>query len=90
MRLDAEHQREYGERMSASNGEQAQVEFIVLREVFRKEMCQGFDPEAESKLLQRRQHLVHEPDRLALKHWLPGIGKAPCFRIRPTIFCDDL
>lgn len=90
VRSDAEHQREYGERMSTADGEQAQVEFIVLREVFRKEVCQGFDPEAVAKLLQRRQHLVHEPDRLTVKHRLPGIGKAPCFHIRPTVFCDDL
>lgn len=62
----------------------------VLHEVFRKEMCQGFDPEAVAKLLQRRQHLVHEPDRLTVKHRLPGIGKAPCYHLKPSVFCDEL
>jgi putative DNA primase/helicase len=90
VRSDAEHQREYGERMSTADGEQAQVEFIVLREVFRGEMCKGFDPEAVAKLLQRRGHLAHEPDRLTIKHRLPGIGKAPCFQIKPSVFCDEL
>jgi putative DNA primase/helicase len=90
VRSDAEHQREYGERMSSADGEQAQVEFIVLREVFRREVCQGFDADAVAKLLQRRGHLVHETDRLTMKHRLPGIGKAPCFHIRPSVFCDVL
>jgi putative DNA primase/helicase len=90
VRSDAEHQREYGERMSTADGEQAQVEFIVLREVFRREVCQGFDADAVAKLLQRRGHLVHETDRLTVKHRLPGIGKAPCFHVRPSVFSDEL
>jgi putative DNA primase/helicase len=76
--------------MSSADGEQAQVEFIVLREVFRREVCQGFDADAVAKLLRRRGHLVHEPDRLTTKHRLPGIGKAPCFHIKPSVFGDDL
>ena len=44
VRSDAGHQRWYGERMSSADGEQAQVEFIVLREVFRWEACRGSMP----------------------------------------------
>jgi len=40
--------------MSSAAGVQAQVEFIVLREVFRRGVCQGFDADAGAKLLQRR------------------------------------
>jgi len=90
LRSDSDHMREYGERMSAAAGERAQVDFIVLREVFRKEVCQGFDADAVAKLLQRRGHLEHEKDRLTIKHRLPGIGKAAAYHIRPSIFDDEL
>lgn len=90
IRSDVDHQREYGERMSVRDGEHTQVEYVVLREVFRREVCQGFDADQVAKLLQRRGHLEHEADRLTIKHRLPGMGKAPCYHLKPTIFDDDL
>ena len=90
IRSESDHQREYGERMSTRDGEQTQVEYIVLREVFRREVCQGFDADQVAKLLQRRGHLEHEADRLTIKHRLPGMGKAPCYHLKPSIFDDDL
>ena len=60
VRSDAEHQREYGERMSSADGEQAQVEFIVLREVFRREVCQGFDADAVAKTAKRQRQVDHD------------------------------
>lgn len=90
IRSEADHQREFGERMSTRDGEHTQVEYIVLREVFRREVCQGFDPDQVAKLLQRRGHLEHEADRLTIKHRLPGMGKAPCYHLKPSIFDDDL
>lgn len=90
VKSDADHQREYGERISAADAERAQVEYVVLREVFQREVCLGFDAAAVAKLLQRRGHLVHETDRLTVKHRLPGIGKAACYHLKPSIFDDEL
>lgn len=90
VRSNADHQTEYGERMSPADGEQALVEHFVLREVFTREVCRGFDAEAVAKLLQQRGHLRHDKGRLQLKAQLPGIGKVWCYSIKPTLFEDDL
>lgn len=90
IKSDSDHLREYGERMRPSDGEAAQVEFMVLREVFRREVCAGYDPDAVAKLLRARGHLVHEPDRLTIKHRLPGMGKVACYHVKPSIFADEL
>ena len=90
IKTDAAHQREYGERMSPADGEQTQVEYMLLREVFRNEVCKGFDPEAVAKLLQKRGHLSHEADRLTAKHRLPGMGLTACYHLKPSLFSDDL
>ena len=96
IKSDADHQKQYGERMSAADAEQAHVDFIVLREVFEREVCRGFDPRAVARLLMKRGHLVGEKSkgevRLLDRQRLPGMGevKAPCYHITPTIFADDL
>ena len=94
IRSDGEYLKEYGEKMSAADAELASVDFIVLREVFEREVCKGFDPRAVAKLLHRRKHLVSEShDRLQDRQRLPGIGgkeKSPCYHILPSIFSDVL
>ena len=62
----------------------------MLREVFQREVCQGFDAVAVARLLQRRGHLVHEADRLMDKQRLPGIGKVACYHVKASIFDDEL
>ena len=89
---DSDHQREYGDKISAADAERAQVDFIVLPEVFAREVCRGFDPRAVAKLLQQRGHLMGEGDRLQARQRLPGMGgeKAACYHIKPSIFSDAL
>lgn len=90
IKSNSDHTAEFGERMGSAAGETAQVEYIILREEFRREVCRGFDPEAVMRLLQRRGHLVHERDRLTNKHRLPGIGMTSCVHIKPSLMEDDL
>ena len=75
------------------NNEQrsAQVEYLVLPEAFRRDVCKGFDPHAVAEVLRKRGHLVHEKDRLMTKQRLPGTGKkpVPCYHIKPSIFGDE-
>ncbi|NDY90145.1 DUF927 domain-containing protein [Ideonella livida] len=68
----------------------ALVEYLVLPEAFKRDMCKGFDSKAVAELLRARGHLRHEKDRLTIKHRLPGMDKAPVFHIRPSIFSDEL
>ncbi len=96
VKSDSDHQREYGERMSAADAEQTRVDFIVLREVFERDVSRGFDPRAMARLLMKRGHLVGEKaggeTRLMDRQRLPGMGKdkMPCYHILPSIFADDL
>lgn len=90
IRTDAEHQTEYGERISAADGEAAKSDFIVLAESFRQEVCKGYEARAVAKLLAERGHLAHDPGRLTTKLRLPGMGNAWCYHIKPSLFEDDI
>ena len=90
VKSDADHQREYGERIDANDGERTHIDFVILREVFQREVCRGFNCDEVAKLLQRRGHLVHEAGRLMDRQRLPGMGKAACYHVKPSIFDDEL
>jgi len=90
IKSNSDHQRDYGERMSSADGETAQVEYFVLREVFTREVCSGFDSSAVAKLLQRRGHLKHEAGRLMTKQRLPGMGNVWCYHVKPSVLEDEL
>jgi len=82
----------YVDRFSASDSVErrtALVEFLILPEAFRRDVCKGFNVDVGGRLLKTRGHLMHESDRLVDKQRLPGMGKVPCYHIRPSIF-DEL
>jgi putative DNA primase/helicase len=76
----------------------AHVEYLVLPEAFKREVCKGEDFEAVCKVLRDRGHLKHEPGRFTSRQRLPGISgsgtedkhKVPVFVIKPSIFLDSL
>lgn len=74
----------------SSERREARVEYLVLPEAFKRDMCKGFESQAVARLLKRRGHLVHEGDQLTMKHRLPLLGKVPCYHIKPSIFGDEL
>lgn len=71
------------ERIDAS-----QVEFIILPEVFKQEVCSGYRVEAVGDLLRRRGHLRCDAGRLTKKQRLPGFGLVNCFHIKASVFDD--
>ncbi|MEO3715806.1 DUF927 domain-containing protein [Roseateles flavus] len=84
---------DYIERRTSSESSErqaAEVEYMVLPEVFRQEVAKGFDPGTLAAMLKRRGHLIHEKDRTTNKQRLPGIGLAPVYHIKPSIFSDEL
>lgn len=88
---DAEHQREYGERMPVAEGERVSLEYFVLPEVFRTEICRGFDHKAVCKVL--LQHGCLKPAKgreYDAKHRLPGLGPAWCYHFTPAIMELDV
>ena len=81
-------------RSTAESDEQrhAQVEYLILPEAFRRDVCKGFDPGAVAEVLRKRGHLVHQKDRLTSKQRLPGMGKdpVPCYHVKPSLFGDEV
>ena len=74
----------------------AYTEYLILPEVFKREVCRGEDFEAVAKVLRDRGHLKHEPGRFTSRQRLPGISgggldekhKVPVYVIRPSIYLD--
>ncbi|MDP3809427.1 MAG: DUF927 domain-containing protein [Hydrogenophaga sp.] len=86
-----DHAADYGDRMPSGLGEGVTVEYFVLSEVFKSELCQGFDPQAVARVLQDHECLVtKEAGRYNATERLPGLGLARCYRIPPRIFELDL
>lgn len=72
--------------MTAIDGEETRVEYFVLPEVFRTEICRGFDYKAVCKVL--LQHGCLKPAKgreYDAKHRLPGVGHAWCYQFTPAI-----
>jgi putative DNA primase/helicase len=83
---------DYVDRMSAADTSErraALVEYLIFPEAFKREVCKGYESAAVARVLKRRGHLVHEGDRLTVKHRLPGMGKVPCYHVKPSIYGDD-
>lgn len=87
IKTNAEHQRSYGEEITPFDAERTSVEYFVMPETFRSEVCQGFDPEAVCKVL-RDRGCIHlgEASRFAKNTRLPGLGLTRCYHISPAIF----
>ena len=91
IKSDAEHQREYGERMTPADGEAVSVEYFVLPEVFRTEVCRGFDYRAVCKALLEHGCLLPDSNRpFDCRPRLPGLGLTSCYRIPAAIFALDV
>lgn len=86
-----DHATDYGDRMPSGMGEGVTVEYFVLPEVFKGEICQGFDPQAVARVLLEHGCLTRkEEGRFTIKERLPGMGPTWCYRIPARIFELDL
>lgn len=63
------------------------TEYFILAEVFRGEVCQGFDSVAVCRVLLDHACLMPDKGRpFDCKPRLPGVGPTRCYRILPAIF----
>lgn len=84
---DAQHMGEFGEKMSAGDGESTEVEYYVMAECFRAEVCDGSDYRAVCRVLINAGDMIPGPGgRFDHRSRLPGIGMATVYRIRSSIF----
>jgi len=73
----------------SAQAEKTAARFYVTISAWRDEICKGFDPRYVAAVLHRRGHLLPESDkRLDRMERLPGIGRARCYVVQPTIFAD--
>ena len=86
--LFSQYQMEYLTRgMYAINeGNGASLEFYVLPEVFKRDMCKGFDFRDVGKVLKQHGFIKTDEGRHTLTHRLPMLGKTRCYLVLPTIF----
>ena len=79
---------DYGGEWSGRVIEQdVRTEYFILAEVFRGEVCQGFDPVAVCRVLLDHACLMPDKGRpFDCKPRLPGVGPTRCYRILPAIF----
>ena len=80
---------EFAHEISDPEGES--VEFFIFPEVFKSEICKGYDPEAVARVLRDRECLqAKEPGRFTVSMSLPGgIGKARVYHLSARIFALD-
>lgn len=77
--------------MTAIDGEETQIEYFVLPEVFRTEICRGFDYKAVCKVLMQHGCLKPAKGReYDAKHRLPGLGLSWCYQFTPAIMELDV
>ncbi|NML24585.1 DUF927 domain-containing protein [Zoogloea dura] len=78
-------------RETASLNEPDQVfEYLIYPAVFRSELCNGFDPSAVAKELDRRGLLVRSKDSLMQKFREPGAAKPGWFYVIPSAILGSL
>jgi putative DNA primase/helicase len=91
IKTDADHQREFGERMSPAMGEGVRFEYFILPETFRAEVCQGFDYKTVARVLLDHECLMPDKGRaFDTRQRMPGIGLGYSYRIAPALFELDV
>ena len=91
---NGDHYKEYGDVVHPADAEGIELEYFVLRDVFRTEICKGFSPKAVAQLLIERGLLMPEGvgdnARADRKERLPGMGSARCYRFTPKIVTAEV
>lgn len=62
------------------------TEYLVLSQVFKNEVCKGFNPRTVAKLLASRGYLKTEKEHFAIKIKPPGEAYQRMFHILPAVF----
>jgi len=72
-----------GFRVDGEDGEVS--EYLILPEVFRHKVCEGFDYRAVARALLQRGHLDCEPPHLTKKPRLPELGAVRVYAVKSSI-----
>jgi uncharacterized protein (DUF927 family) len=67
-------------------GDGVVTEYLVLSQVFKSEVCKGFNPRTVAKLLAARGYLKTEKEHFAVKIKPPGEAYQRMYHVLPAIF----
>lgn len=82
----ADHHKAYGDVIHPEESVMIEQEYFVMPEVFKNEICKGFDPKLAAKLLVEKGFLMPEgPAKPTRKERLPGVGNVRCYRFLPSV-----
>jgi len=80
-----DHHKAFGDVIHPTESDMIEQEYYVLPEVFRNEICKGFDHKVVSKLLIKAGMLKPGKASATRPERLPGIGNISCYRFLPTV-----
>jgi len=80
-----DHHKAFGEAIHPDESEKIEQEYFVLPEVYRNEICKGYDHKTVSKLLIKNGMLDPGPKSATRSERLPGIGNISCYRFKPSV-----
>ncbi|MCP3019627.1 DUF927 domain-containing protein [Cupriavidus basilensis] len=89
---NTDYLREFGDKMSEEAAEASACEYFIQPEVWRREVCKGYEPKAVAALLMAMDVLQHEeksgrPDKLMR---IPGVGRTRVYCISAGLFELDV
>ncbi len=88
---DKDYYAEFGEKMSTQDAEHVETEYLIETEVFRKDVCAGFDHKMVALALLKRRVLMPRSDgSLSRQERIPGLGKFMFYRVLPSIFTLEM
>ena len=90
IKTNSQHGAEFGDRMASAAGEGSSAEYFVLPEVFRSEVCRGFDVATVCRVLINAGCLVCEDGHYTVSQRLPGIGKVRCYHLTTRLMELDV
>lgn len=78
-----------GFREHSEEGDQITTDFYILTEVFKEEVCKGFDYRQVARLLIDKGFMRADGEHLQPKVTLPGEGQRRVFHVLSTIWNDE-
>lgn len=86
---NADHIKAYGDKVHPKDAEETRQEYFVLPEVFRNEICKGFNPKTVARLLIERGLLVAGGESATRPERIPGQGTVRVYRFNPEVVGID-
>ena len=87
---DRDHMTQFGDKISPEDAAYTETDFFVFSQVFKQEVCKGFNYMTVARLLAKKGVLVHagsvKDRRLTVRKRVPAMGSIYLYHITSAIF----